>query len=137
MADQNQFPRAIIVPTLTVENGSEAIEFYQKAFGANILMSNAAPDGSVVAEMEIRGARFVVADQSEEHGNLSPKKLNGIPVRIGLQVDDPDQIFDLAVKAGASIVYPVADQPYGYRLGHLSDPFGHHWEIFTPINGAK
>jgi len=125
--------KAIIVPTLTVANGLEAIAFYQKAFGATILMSNEAPDGSVVAEMELMGARFVVADQSEEHGNFSPERLNGTPVRIGLQVEDPDQVFGLAVKAGATIIYEVADQDYGYRLGHLKDPFGHHWEIFAPL----
>ncbi|WP_221392168.1 VOC family protein [Dyadobacter sp. NIV53] len=83
--------------------------------------------------MEIRGARFVVADQSEEHGNFGPERLKGTPVRIGLQVEDPDQVFELAVQAGASIIYAVADQDYGYRLGHLSDPFGHHWEVFKPI----
>jgi PhnB protein len=125
--------KAVIVPTLAVKNGSKAIAFYQEAFGAVVLMSNTDPDGSVVAEMALRGARFVVADESEEHGNLSPQSLNGTPVRIGLEVTDPDELFDRAVTAGATVVYPVADQDYGYRLGHLSDPFGHHWEIFKPI----
>jgi PhnB protein len=125
--------KAVIVPTLAVKNGSKAIVFYQQAFGALVLMSNTDPDGSVVAEMALRGARFVVADESIEHGNLSPHSLNGTPVRIGLEVTDPDELFERAVTAGATIVYPVADQDYGYRLGHLSDPFGHHWEIFKPI----
>ncbi len=35
--NQNEYARAIIVPTLTVRNGSDAIAFYQKAFGATIL----------------------------------------------------------------------------------------------------
>jgi PhnB protein len=125
--------KAVIVPTLAVKNGSKAIVFYQQAFGAVVLMSNTDPDGSVVAEMALRGARFVVADESIEHGNLSPQSLNGTPVRIGLEVTDPDELFERAVMAGATVVYPVADQDYGYRLGHLSDPFGHHWEIFKPI----
>jgi PhnB protein len=125
--------KAVIVPTLAVKSGSKAIVFYQQAFGAVVLMSNTDPDGSVVAEMALRGARFVVADESIEHGNLSPQSLNGTPVRIGLEVTDPDEVFERAVMAGATVVYPVADQDYGYRLGHLSDPFGHHWEIFKPI----
>jgi PhnB protein len=123
----------IIVPTLTVRKATAAIAFYCNALGANVLMSNTDTNGSVVAEMEISGARFVVADESPEHGNFSPERLGGTPVRIGLQVEDPDQLFDLAVKAGATVVYPVADQDYGYRLGHFSDPFGHHWEIFKPL----
>lgn len=123
-----------IVPTLSVKGGAAAIEFYQKAFGAVILMSNTDPGGSVVAEMEIDGARFVVSDESPEHGNFSPQHLGGTPVRIGLQVVYPDLVFEVAIAAGAKEVYPVADQHYGYRLGHLIDPFGHHWEIFKPIN---
>ncbi|MCF0041600.1 VOC family protein [Dyadobacter fanqingshengii] len=124
---------AVIVPTLTVRNCSGAITFYQTAFAATVLMSNTDPDGSTVAELEIMGARFVVADESEEHNLFSPEKLHGTPVRIGLQVVDPDQLFARAIGAGALIIYPVADQDYGYRLGHLVDPFGHHWEIFKPL----
>lgn len=126
--------KTAIVPTLSVKNGIVAIEFYKIAFGAVVLRSNESPDGSVVAEMAIDGAWFVVADESPEHGNLSPETLGGTPVRVGLQVSDPDSLFEQAVEAGSSIVYPVADQDYGYRLGHLIDPFGHHWEIFKPLN---
>ena len=125
--------RTAIVPTLSVKNGAAAIEFYEIAFGAVVLRSNTDDDGSVVAEMAIDGAWFVVADESPEHGNLSPETLGGTPVRIGLQVAEPDRLFGMAVAAGASVVYPVADQDYGYRLGHLIDPFGHHWEIFKPL----
>lgn len=123
-----------IVPTLTVKNGALAIEFYKMAFGATVLMANTDSDGSVVAEMAMQNARFVIADESPEHGNLSPDELGGTPVRIGLQVGDPDFVFERAVLAGARVIYPVADQDYGYRLGHLVDPFGHHWEIFKPLN---
>lgn len=97
-------------------------------------MSNTDPDGSVVAEMAIAGARFVVADESPKHSNFSPDTLGGTPVRIGLLVADPDALAKQAVAAGAIEVYPVADQDYGYRLGHVADPFGHHWEIFKPLN---
>jgi len=126
--------QVFIVPTLSVKNGAAAIEFYKKAFGAIVLMSNTDPDGSVVAEMAIGNAQFVVADESPEHGNFSPETLGGTPVRIGLQVADPDLLFEQAIIAGAKVIYPVADQDYGYRIGHLVDPFGHHWEIFKPLH---
>jgi PhnB protein len=130
----NEDFRNFILPTLSVSNGKSAIEFYKKAFGAIELMCSTAPDGSVVAEMSVGEARFVVADESPGHGNFSPDKLRGISVRIGLMVADPDAVAETAVAAGASVVYPVADQDYGYRLGHFIDPFGHHWEIGRPIN---
>lgn len=62
----------IVVPTLAVKNASAAIAFYRNAFGAVVLMSNEDPDGGVVAEMEMGGARFVVSDESPEHGNSGP-----------------------------------------------------------------
>ena len=48
-------------------------------------------------------------------------------------VEDPDSAFDRAVSAGAMVVWPVSDQ-YGWRLGRIIDPFGHHWEIGKPLS---
>lgn len=123
-----------IVPTLSVKTAPAAIDFYKKAFGAIELMRNTSPTGDVVAELAINEARFVVAEEAPEHKNFSPDSLGGTPVRIGLQVQDPDAVAAAAVAAGATEIYPVADQDYGYRLGHIADPFGHHWEIFKPLH---
>jgi PhnB protein len=122
-----------IVPTLSVRNGSAAIEFYKKAFGAVELMRVSSPDGEIVAELSIENARFFIADESPKQGNLSPETAGGITVRIGLFVANPDAVADRAVKAGARLLYPVADQDYGYRLGAVIDPFGHQWEIGRKI----
>jgi len=98
-----------------------------------MLMRNTSPDGAVVAELSIDGARFFLADESPPHGNFSPESLGGISVRIELIVADPDAVARRAVAAGAREVFPVADQDYGYRLGRVGDPFGHHWEIGRPL----
>jgi PhnB protein len=45
-----------------------------------------------------------------------------------MTVEDPDGVFERAVAAGATVVWPVGNQ-YGWRLGRVADPFGHHWEI--------
>lgn len=132
--DLNKAAQIMIVPTLSVKNAAAAIKFYKKAFGAIELVSNTSPDGDVVAELSIGAARFVVADEAPDYGNWSPETLGGTPIRIGLQVSNPDAVAEQAVSAGAKEIYPVADQDYGYRLGHIVDPFGHHWEIFTPIH---
>ena len=126
-----------IVPTLSVKTAPAAIDFYKQAFGATELTRNTSPTGDVVAELAINEARFVVAEEAPEHKNFSPDSLGGTPVRIGLQVQDPDAVAAAAIAAGATEIYPVADQDYGYRLGHIADPFGHHWEIFKPINGHQ
>ncbi len=132
--EPEKIPAITIVPTLTVSNASAAIDFYCQAFGAIVLMRNESPDGHVVAELALGNARIVVADESPEHQHFSPETLKGTPVRIGLQVEDPDSFAQKAIVNGAFEVYPVADQDYGYRLGHIIDPHGHHWEIFKPLH---
>jgi len=129
---ENRF-EAVIKPTLSVINGIAAIDFYKKAFNAVELMRVTSPDGEVVAELSIGGAAFYLADESPEHGTFSPLSLGGISIRLGLMVDDPDAAAKQAVAAGATEIYPVADQYYGMRLGHIVDPFGHHWEIYRPL----
>lgn len=91
------------------------------------------PDGEIVAELILGSSRFWVADESPQHSNFSPESLGGSTVRMILVVDDPDAVFARAVNAGASIVYEVADQHYGWRVGRMTDPFGHHWEIGKPL----
>jgi len=122
-----------IRPTLSVNNGIAAVEFYKKAFNATELMRIEAPDGAIVAELSINGARFFVADGSPEAEHATPEKSGSIPIRMGLIVANPDAFAASAIAAGATEVYPVADQHYGYRLGHVIDPFGHHWEICRPL----
>jgi PhnB protein len=125
--------KAVIKPTLSVRNGAAAVEFYKRAFNAAVLMQLTSPDGHTVAELSIGGAEFYVADESPEYGNHSPESLGGISVRLGLLVDDPDAVAQQAIAAGATEIHPVADQDYGMRLGRITDPFGHHWEIYKPL----
>ena len=120
--------------TLGVRNARQAVAFYARAFGAIEVHRAESPDGDVVAELAIDGNRFFVADESPENANYSPETLgNRSTVRLALIVDDPDAMARQAVAAGARQVYAVADQPYGWRLGRVEDPFGHHWEIGRPL----
>jgi PhnB protein len=48
---------------------------------------------------------------------------------MSLIVDDPDAWAKRAIAAGASELFPVADQPYGMRQGRVVDPYGHHWLV--------
>jgi len=122
-----------IAPLLSVRNGARAIEFYQAAFGAEVLMRVEDPSGAVVAQLSVGGAGFWLADESAEHLNFSPESLGGGSVRMVMIVDDPDAVFDRPVAAGAGVVWPVNDQSYGWRVGRIVDPFGHHWEIGKPL----
>jgi PhnB protein len=121
-----------IAPMLSVRKGASAVEFYKKAFGADERFRIDAPDGAVVARLAVDGAEFWVSDESPEHQNFSPETVGGGTVRMVMIVDDPNAAFDRAVGAGAKAVWPVHDD-YGWRLGRVVDPYGHHWEIGKPL----
>jgi PhnB protein len=123
---------------LSVRRGAQAVDFYKKAFGARELFRLDGDGGSVVAQLTVGEAEFWVADESPEHKNFSPESLGAdfrgaATVRMVMVVDDPDAVFKQAVDAGARVMLPVADQEYGWRVGRLVDPFGHHWEIGKPL----
>ena len=121
-----------IAPMLSVRNGARAVEFYKSAFAALEVFRVEAPDGAVVCRLSVEGAEFWVADESPEHANYSPETLGGGTVRMILTVADPDAVFARAVAAGAREIVAVKED-YGWRLGRVVDPFGHHWEIGRPL----
>jgi PhnB protein len=125
--------KTAIAPMLSVRNGKRAIEFYKAAFGAAELFRIESETGEIVARLSVGEAEFWVADESPEHLNFSPETLGGGSVRMVMVVDDPDAAFERAVAAGATVVWPV-DNRYGWRLGRIVDPFGHHWEIGKPLS---
>ena len=121
-----------IAPMLSVRNGARAVEFYKSAFAALEVFRVEAPDGAVVCRLSVEGAEFWVADESPEHANYSPETLGGGTVRMILTVADPDAMFARATAAGAREIVAVKED-YGWRLGRVVDPFGHHWEIGWPL----
>src|ERR671923_663152 len=56
--------RTSITATLSVRNWARAIDFYQAAFGARELYRVDGDGGSVVAQLSVAGAEFLVADES-------------------------------------------------------------------------
>ena len=123
-----------IQPILSVRGGSSALDFYRRAFGAAERFRIEDDKGEVVARLSVEGAEFWVADESPDHANFSPESLGGGSVRMALIVEDPDAVFEKAVSAGATVVWPVGNQ-HGWRIGRVVDPFGHHWEIGKPLEG--
>ena len=126
--------RNTATPYLSVRNAAAAIEFYKTAFGATEAAGTrfVQPDGRIGhAEINIGGARIMLADEFPEIGFHSPDSLGGSPVLIHLDVEDADAIAQQAIAAGAKVVRPVADQFYGDRSGQVRDPFGYTWIIST------
>jgi PhnB protein len=127
-----------ITPHLIVAGAANAIEFYKKAFGATELMRLAQSDGKIGhAEIQIGGAKIMLADEVLDMGFWSPRSLGGSSTGIVLYVDDVDGMFRRAIEAGARSQQPVKNQLYGDRAGTLTDPFGHMWTIAKHVEDVS
>ena len=120
----------LIQPWLSVSNSANAGKFYHEAFNAIETYRMETPDGGLVLRLSVNGAEFWVSGQLKD----SDKKVSDRQeiVRLILVVDNPDDFFERAIKAGAFEVFPVSED-YGWRLGRLTDPFGIDWEIGRPL----
>jgi PhnB protein len=54
-------------------------------------------------------------------------------VILHVYVPHVDNLTAQAVAAGAELLEPAADKPYGARQSALRDPFGHVWIFLTPV----
>jgi len=123
-----------VIPYLTIAGASDAIAFYTDVLGTKERMRMPGPDGKVGhAELELGDSVIMVADEFPGMGGPSPKALGGTPVTVSLYVDDVDDVFDRAVKGGATVVRPVENMFYGDRAGQFDDPFGHRWNVATHV----
>ena len=123
-----------VTPHLICAGAAKAIEFYKEAFGAVEQARLPGPDGRIMhAAILIGDSTVMLVDEMPEWGALGPKALKGSPVTIHLIVDDADRFVERAVKAGAKVTMPVADQFWGDRYGKIEDPFGHSWSVAHPV----
>ena len=123
-----------VTPHLVCAGAAKAIEFYKQAFGAEEGARLPGPDGRLVhASVKIGDSQVMLVDEMPEWGALGPKALKGSPVTIHIYVEDVDALVARAVKAGAKVTMPVAEQFWGDRYGKLEDPFGHHWSVATHV----
>jgi PhnB protein len=123
-----------VTPYLSLRGAAAAIDFYKKAFGAKEIMRMPGPDGRIGhAEISIGASRVMLADEYEAMQFLGPQARGGSTVHLHVYVKDADAVIEKAVKAGAKIVRPAADQFYGDRLGTIEDPFGHVWHVATHV----
>ena len=119
-----------ITPNLVIRDAAKAIGFYQKAFGAELIMNMPGPDGKVLhAELQIGDSKIMLGEEMPQMGSKGPQAYGGSPVSFYVYVNNVDTAWKRAVDAGATIVTPLQDMFWGDRTGRLVDPFGHVWAL--------
>ena len=123
-----------ITPNITVGDAAGALDFYQKAFGAEEIMRMPGPGGKIMhAEFRIGDSHVMIADEMPEMGNKGPRSLGGTPTSFYVFVNNVDAAWKRALAAGAKETMPLADMFWGDRTGRLEDPFGHAWVLAQHI----
>jgi PhnB protein len=121
-------------PYLHVDGAAEAIDFYEKAFGARERLRLEVPGGKIAhAEIEIADSLVMLCDPLPQFVSKPPTVLGGTSGEVLMYVDDVDSVVQRAVDAGATSTTEVADQVWGDRSGTLTDPFGQVWLVSTHI----
>jgi PhnB protein len=117
-----------LTPSTIVRRCAEAIEFYKKAFGAEVRARYDGPGGKVAhCELQLGDSILMMGDTEERP----------FPALLHLYVDDSDAVFDRAVKAGATVKESISDKFYGDRSGRIADPFGNEWVISTHVEDVS
>lgn len=122
-----------ITPYLTIQGATKAVEFYKKAFGAEVAAAMPPDDTgrTMHIHLYINGGSLMMADPYPEHCGGRTETPGGF--NLTLQVEDVDGTFARAVEAGATATMPPADMFWGARYAQVRDPFGVTWAFNHPL----
>jgi PhnB protein len=122
-----------VTPSLTVERGVEALEFYARAFGGTVERRLVMDGKLMYGEVRIGDSVVMVNDPFPDYGSVAPDPDGPVPAALMIYTEDVDALYARAIEAGATAVNPPADQFHGDRAGSLRDPYGHRWMLATHI----
>ncbi len=128
-----EFPNPGALPYLTVRGASAAIEWYRKAFGAEVVGTPIVMDDGRVghAELRLKTGMIYLAEEFPEMGLTAPES-GATSVSLMLPVDDTDLVLARAHDAGGKVERWISEN-YGRRNATLIDPFGHRWMLSGPM----
>ena len=111
-------------------DAASEIEFCRDAFGAEELSRRSGEDGTVVhATLRVGSTLFMVHGEYPHLESRAPKQDGSSPVVIYLYIDNVDVVMSRAVQAGAVVLLPATNQPWGDRVGRIMDCAGHVWNV--------
>lgn len=121
-----------VTPGLLYHDAPAAIEWLCTAFGFTVRTHVPGPQGTVLHAHLVLGQGGIMLSSAETYRRpdlcRSPRELPGAgSVEVIVYVADPDAHYEAARAAGAEIVIPVEDKPYGGRGYACRDLEGHVW----------
>ena len=118
-----------VTPCLHPKGTPAVIDFLKRAFGAEEVTRHASPTG-VIQHATVRIGDSMI-EMGEAHGPFQPMP------SMYLYFDNADEWYERALKAGATSLSAPTDQPYGDRVGGVTDPSGNQWFVATHLGGES
>ena len=115
-----------VTPYIIAERGEELIDFVKQAFGAEELFRAIGSAGGYHCEVRIGDSMLMLGGGAKYKGPSHPTAIH-------LKVDNVDEVYERALRAGATSVHAPQDFEYGERGAGVNDPFGNEWYLATPI----
>src|SRR6266436_3825150 len=116
-----------VTPYLTVADVHEEIEFVTKVFGAEGRIYGLGSAGGYHSEYKIGDSMIMIGGGGEG----ARWKGTPAPAALHLYVEDVDAVYERALAAGATSLYPPTDHEYGERGASVGDAGGNHWYLAT------
>jgi PhnB protein len=131
MAKPKPMVSTAIIPYIFYRDVPAALGWLTRAFGFAETMRTATPNGGTHGEMTLDGQRIMMGQGSKEWRMGSAHVAEAATQGIFIYLADVDGHYERAQAAGAEIVKPPEDLPYG-RSYTARDPDGHPWFFTTP-----
>jgi uncharacterized glyoxalase superfamily protein PhnB len=125
----------VITPYLCTRDAVAALDWYRTYFGADVT-GIVEWEGKIGhAEVDVSGAVFYLSDEAPQLGVVAPDGASA-SVSIVLQAAAVDEFVARAEQGGAVVQRPI-EESHGSRNAWLLDPFGHRWNVGTPVYDAE
>lgn len=126
-----------IIPYLVCRDVAASIDFLTRAFGFIEEERKETPSGGLHAELVLETQRIMLGqmggDGADPSGMRPPQDMPGTAATSGIFVylEDIEGHFERASQAGAEIIHPPRNVPYG-RTYAARDLDGHPWFFTRP-----
>ncbi|MFV0389391.1 MAG: VOC family protein [Pyrinomonadaceae bacterium] len=112
-----------LIPYLVLENAPRFLAWLRETFDVETIQEEFQGDALLHGAFRVNGTVIEVSSANPEYKAQT--------VSIHIYVQNCDQIFESAIRAGATEIQAVSEMPYGERSGGLLDPEGNSWWIAT------
>lgn len=115
-----------VTPYFTIDDPERLIAFAASVFGATLIKMNRYDDGRVQhARLKIGDTVIMLNQSSDDHKAL----VSQMHVLVG----DADEVFAVALDAGAHAIMQPNLRPHGDRMAGVVDPCGNIWWIASRV----